>query len=500
MRIRDIHLIGERSEQPAANEVDVGVEFIVTDEGNLRERSNGTTWEPAAPEPVDVSGILDDVEDLIAAIFPIDLENDVEGDLPYANLEPASAESKLLGRGEGGGAGDWQEITLGSGLTMTGTTLSAAGGSGGSVNPAENGLRPTLAPDDTDYSPAPATPLSTDTSAETVTFSVAPGWHSGTICTPKSTGGGLTAGTRYYLHKVSDTVFSFHTTVATALSGTSPVNLTASITSIIFVSGISNTSIYILPDKSKRISLYNGSSAWETLETTGITVAIGTVTADLPIDIFLYNNSGTVTAELVAWTSATARATAVVRQDGVWVKSGATTRRLFCTFVPDTTTTTIDDAGGIASQVGGKRYLAETDGFRSKSMFVFDGTATWNYNSATVRQANGATGNRVSYVQSTDGVTVDAKLDSCISVTSGIGCISIGFDQTTDAHQLPGGTVALNAINGTTNISVHHTRRTKAGLHHVNWLEFGGGSGTVTWNGVDASAQRRSGLVAVITR
>jgi hypothetical protein len=56
------------------------------------------------------------------------LTTDVSGDLPFANLTPASAASKLLGRGSASGAGDYEEITIGSGLTMTGTTLSASAG------------------------------------------------------------------------------------------------------------------------------------------------------------------------------------------------------------------------------------------------------------------------------------------------------------------------------------------------------------------------------------
>ncbi|MDB4726412.1 hypothetical protein OAF54_03155 [bacterium] len=86
-------------------------------------------------------------------------------------------------------------------------------------------------------------------------------------------------------------------------------------------------SIYYHRYNGDSLSIYDG-AAWEAVAVPATTsVLLSGGTASRPHDVFAYSASGTLTLEILAWTSDTARATALVQQDGVYCKTGALTRR-----------------------------------------------------------------------------------------------------------------------------------------------------------------------------
>jgi hypothetical protein len=99
--------------------------------------------------------------------------------------------------------------------------------------------------------------------------------------------------------------------------------------------------VYFVPRSGNKVALYNGSS-WELFTFTTRPLDITGLAANTNYDIFLYNNAGTLALEAsTGWSGLFQRT--LTLQDGVYVKTGAPTRRYIGTI------RTINTAGYTAS-------------------------------------------------------------------------------------------------------------------------------------------------------
>lgn len=161
--------------------------------------------------------------------------------------------------------------------------------------------------------------------------------------------------------------------------------------------------VYFTPYKGNNISLYNG-NGWVRYAFSELSLALGTISSGKPYDVFLYDNAGTLTLELLAWTNGTTRATALAYQDGVLCKTGALTRRYLGTFYTTATTTTEDSTS--------YRYLYNYYNRVYRNVF-FQNTTGHTYNGAIRNWNNDATthGFLLGVLEDTIHLSVDGAVE-----------------------------------------------------------------------------------------
>lgn len=254
------------------------------------------------------------------------------------------------------------------------------------------------------------------------------------------------------------------------------------------------TNVYISPYRGNRIALYDGSSSWNMRTASEITIALGTLTSGLPYDVFVYDNVGTVTARApVAWTNGTTRATALTTQNGVLVKSGATTDRYLGTFYTTATTTTEDSAA--------RRLLFNYYNRINKTLFAKDTTDTWSYTTATIRSANGNTTDgigRVAFVTGWSEDSVSATTTAIAANASNVNIMAgIGLDSTSAFTGLAGSAGIFSATYRA-HVSGQINTTPSVGYHYLQRLEYSTATGTTNWYGDDGASVIQTGLTGSI--
>lgn len=259
------------------------------------------------------------------------------------------------------------------------------------------------------------------------------------------------------------------------------------------------TSVHITPDHHNVIGLYDGTS-WYPMVSGEVSLALGTLTSGAVYDVFAYNNSGTLTGELsAAWTNPTTRADAITQQNGVWVKSSATTRRHLATLFATSTTTTGIRFGGTTTNVGGLLGIWNRDNQIDFKLRVIDTVDNYGYANGTIRAANGAGGNKVDYVCGDPSETVEAFVNAIWfgqSNAARAANAGVGIDSTTVFSGLVGEGYVAATVGAISPMTGKYAGKPGIGYHEVWWLEKGA-DGTSTFFGDDGTPGQ-SGLVLSI--
>jgi hypothetical protein len=251
------------------------------------------------------------------------------------------------------------------------------------------------------------------------------------------------------------------------------------------------TTLYYTPYQGNKIALYTG-ALWVQHAFSEMSLALGTLTSGRPYDVFLDYNGGTPQLTLLAWTNDTTRATTLVRQDGVLVKTGDAEQRYLGTFYTTATTTTEDSAA--------KRFVWNMYHRVTRQMRVVEPANSWNYSTASYRQVNGNTANQLDFVR---GLAEDAVEAVCtVGLTSTANATvttSIGLDSTSAiaAPDVLNSFIGVSSSGASLGSFAMYKGMPSAGRHFLAWLEFGGGAGTQTWYGDNGGIIIQNGISGI---
>ena len=332
--------------------------------------------------------------------------------------------------------------------------------------------------------------------------------------------GGLGVDGDFYINTAANTIYGPKTsgswgsptslvgpTGATGSTGASGVNgygvrtadgrlTTVTGTPVLTSTQSAKTTLYYTPFVGNQIALYSG-GAWSVLTFAETSLSLSGYTASKNYDIWGYNNSGTLALESTVWTNDTTRATALTTQDGVYCKSGDTTRRYLGTVRINSTGGQIDwviggsGSGGVEAKV---TIWNETNRIL-QSFFILETATSWTHsNNSTWSSMNASTNNRISFIIGRSIENIEASVFSRASAAaSTAGAIAFGLDSTSSI-------ISTQIIQPTPNSSVlantmgQIDSQIAVGHHYLQALDYSAG-GISTFYG-SQSPYTQSGIVA----
>lgn len=252
------------------------------------------------------------------------------------------------------------------------------------------------------------------------------------------------------------------------------------------------TTLYYHPFNGDTIWLYNGTTWLPHTFASAISIAIP-ATTDTNYDVFVYDNVGTLTLELLVWTGATTR-TALGTQNG-WAVRGSDATRLYVG-----TIRTDSVSGQCSIDFGDTTPRMNIWNRFHQVQYTFrriDNTNSWTYAVATTaRSANADNANRFSFVVGLDESPITATVAQYISGTVGQYVANgVALDATNAIHSQIRGSF-YDSTGG--QLASWWSGYSGIGSHFLQWVEFQSAASTCTYYGDNGATVMTSGLTVNI--
>ncbi len=235
-----------------------------------------------------------------------------------------------------------------------------------------------------------------------------------------------------------------------------------------------SSNLYYTPHSGNRISLFVPGYGWRLYTFSELTLDLSAVATDKNLDIWIYDNAGTLTLAYTEWSNDSLRATAITRQDGIYCKSGALNYRYLGTVRTS--------AAGEVCDTREKRFVWNYKNQVERVLFRHDDTEEWTYNAREWRPWNNDTANRVQFVIGVDELAVDVLFKGGSKGNNGrTHGISIGLDSITAPSD--------DAVWGAETAADHQSHSARyigypgIGYHYLQMLEYAYESTTITFYG-----------------
>ncbi|MGA1531673.1 MAG: hypothetical protein ACO33E_01300, partial [Aquiluna sp.] len=229
------------------------------------------------------------------------------------------------------------------------------------------------------------------------------------------------------------------------------------------------TVLYYTPYSGDYVALYDTvNTRWDLFQFTERSLSLSGLAANTNYDIFIYNNSGTLTLQAVAWATSGAgtstRASAITQLDGVWVKD-SDKRRYLGTIRTTATTGQCEDSKqsrfvwNIVNQVNRIILLEDT---------------TSNVYSGSYRYYGGTTTNQINLV---NGLKTEYLIGYSAHINGDGNSVACGLNSTTPINTTLVGIInSADFVTGAATISTTNVASCPIGFNYISLLQSGDGS------------------------